>query len=165
MIFSLSVHWRRRFEAFHSREKQTTTISGPGCEARRLQVQLLMMMMMIFFQAIVNSSYVGHAKAGDRSHRGGKRATNPAALKTSPTTHTSSEPNDAPMSAAKMPQQTGHEEKNTGLEDMQFRNALHRQCTSPCHDGAVHRFPDKREIFVVGLILDAMRDGTSEGDS
>ena len=68
----------------------------------------------IFFQAIVNSSYVGHAKAGDRSHRGGKRATNPAALKTSPTTHTSSEPNDAPMSAAKKPQQTGHEEKNTG---------------------------------------------------
>ena len=67
------------------------------------------------FFCIVNSSYVGHAKAGDRSHREGKRATNPAALKPSPThTHTSSEPNDAPMSAAKMPQQTGHEEKNTG---------------------------------------------------
>ena len=63
-----------------------------------------------FFQAIVNSSYVGHAKAGDRSHRGGKRATNPAALKTSPTTHTSSEPNDAPMSAAKEPEQ-GQERK------------------------------------------------------
>ena len=37
-----------------------------------------------FFQAIVNSSYVGHAKAGDRSHREGKRATNPAALKPPP---------------------------------------------------------------------------------
>ena len=26
-----------------------------------------------FFQAIVNSSYVGHAKAGGRSHRRGKK--------------------------------------------------------------------------------------------
>ena len=42
-------------------------------------VHFLCLLELFFFEAIVNSSYVGHAKAGDRSHKEGKRATNPAA--------------------------------------------------------------------------------------
>ena len=59
--------------------RQTMQIQAEERERRKIERKSC-----AFFQAIVNSSYVGHAKAGDRSHREGKRATNPAALKPPP---------------------------------------------------------------------------------
>ena len=59
---------------------------SPDCEEdywedeRELRCQFIELgPTLCFSHATVNSSYVGHAKAGDRSHREGKRATNPAA--------------------------------------------------------------------------------------